>query len=138
MILTIQTRSGRELVPGGVRVDEQVLVIPLTHIESIYSSLVLYSVRMPVTQVRCATTLQASVDTLKATISKSHPKLYSSRQRLTLPPQPGQRSGTALVDGKPLKEYGLSDGSTVFFKDLGTQVCQIDLRICFTLTYRCH
>lgn len=66
--------------------------------------------------------MQASVDHLKTAITKSHPKLYSSRQRLTLPPQPGQRSGAALADGKALQEYGLVDGSVVFFKDLGTQV----------------
>lgn len=65
---------------------------------------------------------KASVDDLKQAISKAKPKYYPSRQRLTLTPDPGQRSGTALLDGKLLSEYGLSDRSVVIFKDLGTQV----------------
>ena len=64
---------------------------------------------------------QGSVDSLKAAITNSHPKLYSSRQRLTLPPEAGQRSGAPLADGKALQDYGLTDGSVVFCKDLGTQ-----------------
>ena len=66
--------------------------------------------------------LQASVDELKIAISKARTKYYPSRQRLTLPAQPGQKSGSPLLDGKPLSEYSLSDGSTIVFKDLGTQV----------------
>ncbi|KAL3156940.1 hypothetical protein ABBQ38_001199 [Trebouxia sp. C0009 RCD-2024] len=87
MILTINTRSGRALVSGGVDVADQ-----------------------------------ASVEDLKAAISKANPKYYPSRQRLTLPPEPGQRSGNPLLDGKTLTEYNLTNGSTVVFKDLGTQV----------------
>lgn len=64
---------------------------------------------------------QASVDDLKAAISKANSKYYPSRQRLTLPPEPGQRSGNPLLDGKALSEYKLTDGSMVLFKDLGTQ-----------------
>ncbi|DBA92225.1 hypothetical protein WJX77_000065 [Trebouxia sp. C0004] len=87
MILTIETRSGRELFSGGVNVAEK-----------------------------------ATVDDLKHAISQSNPKYYPSRQRLTLPPQIGQKSGSPLVDGKLLSEYSLCGGSKVVFKDLGTQV----------------
>jgi len=65
--------------------------------------------------------LQATVDDLKQAISQANPKYYPSRQRLTLPPQTGQKSGSPLVDGKLLSEYSLSGGSKVVFKDLGTQ-----------------
>lgn len=76
-------------------------------------------------QIQChgnsKTGLQATVDDLKIAISKAISKYYPSRQRLTLPPQAGQKSGSPLVDGKALSEYSLSDGSTIVFKDLGTQ-----------------
>ncbi|DBA68491.1 hypothetical protein WJX79_009354 [Trebouxia sp. C0005] len=87
MILTIETRSGRELISGGVNIAEK-----------------------------------ATVNDLKQAISQANPKYYPSRQRLTLPPQTGQKSGSPLVDGKLLSEYSLSEGSKVVFKDLGTQV----------------
>lgn len=87
MILTIETRSGRELISGGVNIAEK-----------------------------------ATVDELKQAISQANPKYYASRQRLTLPPQTGQRSGSTLVDGRLLSEYSLSGGSKVVFKDLGAQV----------------
>lgn len=65
--------------------------------------------------------LQATVDDLKQAISQANSKYYPSRQRLTLPPQTGQKSGSPLVDGKLLSEYSLSGGSKIIFKDLGTQ-----------------
>ena len=65
--------------------------------------------------------LQATVDDLKDAVGRAISKYYPARQRLTLPPQPGQKSGSPLLDGKLLSEYGLSEGSTVVFKDLGTQ-----------------
>lgn len=61
------------------------------------------------------------MEELKAAISKANAKYYPSRQRLTLPPEPGQRSGNPLLDGKALSDYNLTGGSTVIFKDLGTQ-----------------
>ena len=64
---------------------------------------------------------QASVKDLKAAISQANAKYYPSRQRLTLPPEPGQRSGNPLLDGRVLSDYNLTQGSTVIFKDLGTQ-----------------
>ena len=74
---------------------------------------------------------QASVEDLKAAISKANAKYYPSRQRLTLTPEPGQRSGSPLLDGKALSEYNLTDGSTVIFKDLGTQASRTELHAAY-------
>jgi very-long-chain enoyl-CoA reductase len=49
-------------------------------------------------------------------------KYYPSRQRFTLAPKAGQRSGEVLQPGKKLSDYGLEDGSALTFKDLGPQV----------------
>ena len=68
---------------------------------------------------------QASVEDLKTAISRANAKYYPSRQRLTLPAEPGQRSGNPLLDGNALSDYNLTDGSTVIFKDLGTQASNV-------------
>lgn len=65
---------------------------------------------------------QATVDELKARFAELKPKYPPSRQRFTLPPREGARSGEALAHGKRLSDYGLTDGSVLFFKDLGPQV----------------
>ncbi len=65
---------------------------------------------------------QATVDDLKARFAELKPYFYPSRQRFTLPPREGARSGEALVSGKRLSDYALEDGSVVVFKDLGPQV----------------
>ena len=66
---------------------------------------------------------QATVEQLKQRFAELKPRYYPSRQRLTLPPRDGgARSGEALADGKRLSDYGLADGSVLFFKDLGPQV----------------
>lgn len=116
MILTINTRSGRELVSGGVDVSEQVLDTATCRISGVVC-------QSPYAAAPISNTalLQASVEDLKAAISKANTKYYPSRQRLTLLPEPGQRSGNPLLDGKLLTEYNLTNGSTVVFKDLGTQ-----------------
>lgn len=59
---------------------------------------------------------------LKKRYHKLAPKYYPARQRLTLPPKEGQKSGEVLKDGSKLSECGLTNGSVVQFKDLGTQV----------------
>lgn len=64
----------------------------------------------------------ATVDDLKARFAELKPRFYPSRQRFTLPPVAGARSGAALADGKRLSDYGLEDGSVVLFKDLGIQI----------------
>jgi very-long-chain enoyl-CoA reductase len=65
---------------------------------------------------------QATVSDLKKKIHKAKSALYPARQRLTLPPPPGAKSGDVLKDGATLESVGLKDGSVVLFKDLGTQV----------------
>lgn len=65
---------------------------------------------------------QATVDELKARFAELKPKYPPSRQRFTLPPREGARSGEALANGKRLSDYGLADGSVLYFKDLGPQV----------------
>lgn len=64
----------------------------------------------------------ATVDELKARFAELKPKYPPSRQRFTLPPREGARSGEALAHGKRLSDYGLTDGSVLFFKDLGPQI----------------
>lgn len=53
---------------------------------------------------------------------RKNSKYYPARQRFTLPPKEGEARGIPLEDGKTLGSYGLSDGSTIIFKDLGPQV----------------
>ena len=68
--------------------------------------------------------LQATVDDLKARFAELKPRYYPSRQRFTLPPREGQRSGDVLSGGgkRLAADYGLEDGSVLYFKDLGPQV----------------
>lgn len=87
MRVSVQSRSGRELVSGGVSLADG-----------------------------------ATVTDLKKALHKNLAKYYPDRQRLTLPPAPGQKRGTALADGKSLSDYGIDDGSVVQFKDLGPQI----------------
>lgn len=65
---------------------------------------------------------ESTVDDLKARFAELKRKYYPTRQRFTLPAKAGQRSGQALEAGKRLKDYGLQDGSTIVFKDLGPQI----------------
>ena len=65
---------------------------------------------------------QATVDDLKARFAELKPSLYASRQRWTLLPREGQRSGDALVEGKRLSDYAIVNGTSLIFKDLGPQI----------------
>jgi len=70
--------------------------------------------------------MQATTDDLKQAIfdDKDRKGKYSPvRQRLTLPPAPGAKAGTALAAGQALESYGLENGAVVQYKDLGLQVC---------------
>eukprot|EP00227_Mantoniella_beaufortii_P020469 CAMPEP_0197585870 /NCGR_PEP_ID=MMETSP1326-20131121/8037_1 /TAXON_ID=1155430 /ORGANISM="Genus nov. species nov., Strain RCC2288" /LENGTH=308 /DNA_ID=CAMNT_0043150433 /DNA_START=20 /DNA_END=946 /DNA_ORIENTATION=- len=91
MKLKIVTRSGRELIPGGLEVKDG-----------------------------------ATTDDLKRAFFVAKRQYYPSRQRFTLPVPEGadaKARGTPLDAGKSLsKDYGLSSGSLVVFKDLGPQV----------------
>ena len=76
--------------------------------------------------------VQATVDELKAVFAKSSPKHYPSRQRFTTLPTGDAPKGVALTDGKLLSDFGITDGVTLVFKDLGTQVQTIS----FSATFR--
>ena len=56
-----------------------------------------------------------------------------ARQRLTLPPAGGAKSGVPLAKGKLLKEAGLSNGASVHLKDLGQQVRSSQSTVCRSL-----
>ncbi|KAL6123709.1 hypothetical protein ACLB2K_076228 [Fragaria x ananassa] len=67
----------------------------------------------------------ATVADLQEEIHKRSKKFYPSRQRLTLPVQPGSKEkAVVLTSKKSLKDYysGNSNNLTVVFKDLGPQV----------------
>ncbi|XP_061995574.1 very-long-chain enoyl-CoA reductase [Rosa rugosa] len=67
----------------------------------------------------------ATVADLQEEIHKRSKKFYPSRQRLTLPVQPGSKEkAVVLASKKSLKDYysGNADNLTVVFKDLGPQV----------------
>lgn len=67
--------------------------------------------------------MQASVDDLKAAFAAAKPKFYPSRQRFTLPVEPGVKAkAVALAGGKKLSDFNVGDGSILVFKDLGPQI----------------
>lgn len=67
--------------------------------------------------------LQATVEDLQQAFAAAKPRYPVNRQRFTLPARDGStRAGEALNVGKRLIDYGIKDGSVLFFKDLGTQV----------------
>ena len=65
---------------------------------------------------------QATVLDLKKRVHAERKKLYVERQRLTLHPKAGEARGQVLEDDKKVSEYGLKDGDSILFKDLGPQV----------------
>lgn len=71
---------------------------------------------------RLLSLLQDTVAELKKRFHAVSNKYYPARQRYTLPLKEGQKSGEALKDSAKLSDYGLTDGSVLHFKDLGTQV----------------
>ena len=67
--------------------------------------------------------VQATVEDLKAAFSNAKPKYYVSRQRFTIQSTADAPGSVPLTaDSKQLSEYGVSDGATLLFKDLGPQV----------------
>ena len=66
--------------------------------------------------------MQATVEELNTALHTKKKTLYPSRQRFTLPLQPGEKKPVALAPGKRLSDYALSNGSVLQFKDLGPQV----------------
>lgn len=90
MKVLVVTRSGKELIKGGLELTDSATVIDL-----------------------------------QEAIHKRTRKYYPSRQRLTLPVQPGSKERpTVLHYKKSLSEYtnGSTSELTVVFKDLGPQV----------------
>ncbi|RIB05632.1 3-oxo-5-alpha-steroid 4-dehydrogenase-domain-containing protein [Gigaspora rosea] len=57
----------------------------------------------------------STVDDLKKAIYKKVPKFYPDRQRLSF-------NEKTLQEGKPLKEYDITNGENVVLKDLGPQI----------------
>ncbi|KAK9815164.1 hypothetical protein WJX73_009328 [Symbiochloris irregularis] len=87
MKLKVVSRSGKELVAGGVDVDAS-----------------------------------GTVEDLSKAIYRAKPKLYPSRQRLTLPAEAGSKKPRVLEAGKKLSDYDINANSQVAFKDLGPQI----------------
>ena len=65
---------------------------------------------------------QETILGLKKKLHAERKKLYVDRQRLTLHPKAGEARGQVLEDDKRVSDYGLKDGDSVLFKDLGPQV----------------
>lgn len=79
------------------------------------------------------------MEDLKKAIYKAKRKYHVSRQRLTLPPGEGQRSGKVLEDSKKLSFYELRDGSEIYLKDLGPQVsqaCNLNILVLVQVSYK--
>jgi very-long-chain enoyl-CoA reductase len=64
--------------------------------------------------------LDAKVDEVAFAITSKVPKYTIHRQRLTIPSKEGKP--IALEHGKLLSSYGIKDGQTINFKDLGPQI----------------
>ena len=97
MKVTVVSRSGREVVKGGIELSDS-----------------------------------ATIADLQEAIHK-RTKKYPSRQRLTLPVQPGSKERPVVLNyKKSLKDYtiGNSETLTVVFKDLGPQVSYRTLFFC--------
>ncbi|KAF8983802.1 3-oxo-5a-steroid 4- dehydrogenase [Entomortierella lignicola] len=71
--------------------------------------------KFPITLEFDGTPEEVRVEDVQAAIAKKFPQLYPDRQRLTV-------DKVALDYGKTLSDYGLKDGDSVTFKDLGPQI----------------
>ncbi|KAF6171909.1 hypothetical protein GIB67_011806 [Kingdonia uniflora] len=90
MKVNVVSRSGRDVVKGGIELNDS-----------------------------------ATVSDLQDVIYRQTKKYYPSRQRLTLPVQPGSKEKPVILSsGKKIQDYCDADTNnlTVVFKDLGTQV----------------
>ncbi|KAG0261451.1 3-oxo-5a-steroid 4- dehydrogenase [Mortierella polycephala] len=71
--------------------------------------------KFPVTLEFAGSPADVRVEDVQGAIAEKFPQLYPDRQRLTV-------EKVALETGKTLSEYGLKDGDSVTFKDLGPQI----------------
>jgi len=74
--------------------------------------------KFPITLDLAGSPADVKVETVQAAIEAKFPELYVDRQRLTA-------EKVALEAGKTLSDYGLKDGDSVTFKDLGTVIDDI-------------
>ncbi|KAG7033052.1 Very-long-chain enoyl-CoA reductase [Cucurbita argyrosperma subsp. argyrosperma] len=129
MKVSVVSRSGREVVDGGIQLSDSASVADLQ--DAIYK-------RSEYMRMRDPNPPSMGPDVLVGRPPRVHPlrsstsslahrpakKFYPARQRLTLPVQPGSKERpTVLNYKKTLKEYcsNNSDNITVVFKDLGPQ-----------------
>lgn len=123
--LVVKSRGGRELLPDGLLLPTNVRPDGRSPGCPAVAVLRCHHLAQPLLHTPLSAAFsqsQATVDDLKARFAELKPYFYPSRQRFTLPPREGARSGEALVSGKRLSDYGLEDGAVVVFKDLGPQV----------------
>ncbi|KAF9907417.1 3-oxo-5a-steroid 4- dehydrogenase [Linnemannia zychae] len=71
--------------------------------------------KFPITLDLAGSPADVRVEDVQTAIATKFPHLYPDRQRLTA-------DKTALETGKTLSDYGLKDGDSVTFKDLGPQI----------------
>ncbi|KAF9430597.1 3-oxo-5a-steroid 4- dehydrogenase [Podila epigama] len=69
----------------------------------------------PITLELAGSPADVKVETVQATIARQFPQFYPDRQRLTV-------EKVALESGKTLADYGINDGDSITFKDLGPQL----------------
>jgi very-long-chain enoyl-CoA reductase len=67
---------------------------------------------------------------LKKKFHAKNKKYYPARQRFTLPPKEGQKSGEAVKDTATLESYNLASSPVLYFKDLGPQVSSLQAGVC--------
>lgn len=76
--------------------------------------------KFPITLDLAGSPADVRVEDVQNAIAAKYPQLYVDRQRLTV-------EKTALEAGKTLSDYGLKDGDSVTFKDLGKHAKEIIL-----------
>ena len=142
MRLKIQSRSGKDILKNGLEVPAEVgcdlghiALVSLFRNESLQTFCILHSRAASLGCQGCilATGIkrwqplsfspaQGTVADLQRAFHSAKHQFYPSRQRFSLPVKAGEKKATALVHGKKLSDYDLTDGSVLIFKDLGPQV----------------
>lgn len=122
MKIVVHSRSGRTIATLTVDSD----VSDLWVFQEIRSSRSTWADQLDTSDSRhhayIFTVVQETIFSLKKKLHAERQKLYVERQRLTLHPKAGETRGQVLEDDKKVSDYGLKDGDSVLFKDLGPQV----------------